>query len=587
MHNRIKLTLQPNNYEKLCFQTLKTNKYLSVRLIIYYLLKKTLCFFFLWQEIPQKLVKRVTNSLEVAVNIDQDTLEKKEQKPNRLIEILKAMFIPSESPLQTKRTDFLIRARKIGFKMIPQLLFPALPKLARDIWVFGEFFITLFQFLFALISTNYRTSVNRLFTGIYLTLSTINFILACIDAFLYFYELGSCRSIFESLKEMRNKKQKATANEIALEELQQEEIVELENKKVYYKWIRLSEKRKQQLNIWFELIRTILSELLIYPLIIFDLFDAVGIGFVDDKQNLSLFVIGSFYLVLAVYIARVAMSIMTLLTLRRLLLHSKTSPSNIRFILRFLIHIITQVIVHISCVIAVGIKIRQENSGDGESYNASPILWAVMIGGWVIPFLGVVSFFIVNYYWMQQFATGIYVEMISLLQTPSVAESLFQSKSEMSQETEERSKQFLEKMQHKKVQEEYENEVDTTSRFSKLIHPLKVPGFIFLCILYNLFLGTFLACLLLTYDNGNVSVVSLDEFEGIALVVLIIIITIANIHIMFLTIFSFVLIIIVFIIIALLPGMCAIPLFHALSIVVKKLRQSNEPSHNSEITSHE
>ena len=564
----------------------KTNKYLSVRLIILFL--KPYVFFFLWQEIPQKLVKRVTNSLEVAVNIDQDTLEKKERKPNRLIEILKAMFIPAESPFQSKRTDVLIRARKIGFKMVPQLLFPALPKLIRDLWVFGEFFITLFQFLLALISTNYRTSVNRSFTGIYLALSTINFILACIDAFLYFYELGSCRSIFESLKKMRNrKKQKETANEIALEELQQEENVELENKKVYCKWIRLSEKRKQQLNLWFELIRTILSELLIYPLIIFDLFDAVGIGFVDDTQNLSLFVIGSFYLVLAVYIARVAMSIMTLLTLNRLLLHSKTSPSNIRFILRFLIHIIAQVIVHISCVIAVGIKIRQENSGDGESYNASPILWVVMIGGWVIPFFGVVSFFIVNYYWIQQFATGIYIEMISLLQTPSVAESLFKSKSEVSQETKERSKQFLEKMQHKKVQEEYEHEVDTTNRFSKLIHPIKVPGFIFLCILYNLFLGTFFACLLLTYDNGNVSVVSLDECEGIALVVLIIIITIANIHIIFLTIFSFVLIIIVFIIIALLPGMCAIPLFHVLSIVVKKLRQSNEPSsHDSEITSH-
>ena len=539
----------------------------------------------MWQEIPQKLVKRVTNSLEVAVNIDQDTLEKKERKPNRLIEILKAMLVPSESFLQTKHTDVLIRARKIGFKMIPHLVFPALPKLARDIWVFGEFFITLFQFLLALISTNYRTSVNRSFTGIYLALSTINFILACIDAFLYFYELGSCRSIFESLKEMRNRKQKAT--DIALEELQQVENVELENKKVYCKWIRLSEKRKQQLNIWFELIRTILSELLIYPLIIFDLFDAVGIGFVHDKQNLSLFVIGSFYLVLAVYIARVAMSIMTLLTLRRLLLHSKTSPSNIRFILRFLIHIIAQVIVHILCVIAVGIKIRQENSGDGESYNASPILWAVMIGGWVIPFFGVVSFFMINYYWMQQFATGIYIEMISLLQTPSVAESLFKSKSEVLQETEERSKQFLEKMQHKKVQEEYEHEVDTTNRFSKLIHPFKVPGFIFLCILYNLFLGTFFACLLLTYDNGNVSVVSLDECEGIALVVLIIIITIANIHIMFLTIFSFISIIIVFIIIALLPGMCAIPLFHVLSIVVKKLRQLNEPSHDSEITSNE
>ena len=146
----------------------------------------------------------------------------------------------------------------------------------------------------------------------------------------------------------------------------------------------------------------------------------------------------------------------------------------------------------------------------GNHYSASPILWAVIIGGWVIPFLGAVSYFNVNYYWMQPFATGIYVEMLSLLQTPNIANSLFQRKSKLSLVAE-NSRHFLEKLQYKKMQEEYEQEVNTTSHFSKVIHPFKFPLIIVFCVLYNILLGTFFACLLLTYDNGNISVVSFRQ----------------------------------------------------------------------------
>ena len=249
---------------------------------------------------------------------------------------------------------------------------------------------------------------------------------------------------------------------------------------------------------------------------------------------------------------------LVLLTVKRLLSESKTTSSNIQFILRFLIPIIAQVIVHISIVIAVGIKVRQENHTRNH-YSASPILWAVIIGGWVIPFLGAVSYFNVNYYWMQQFATGIYVETLSLLQTPNIANSLFQRKSKLSLVAENsNARHFLEKLQYKKMQEEYEQEVNTTSRFSKVIHPFKFPLIIVFCLLYNILLGTFFACLLLTYDNGNVSVVSFDNYQSITLVILIIFITLGNTHIILLTLSVIVVTIIAVTIFSILPGLCIV-----------------------------
>ena len=521
------------------------------------------------QDIHPKIRHRVTNALKEAVDAINKANETQAEEPmesSRIKDCFKCLCFPNHSPFQKKTSKHLSNARIIGAKMIPTIIFPATPQLFRDTWVFFELLFAIIQFIFGLISTNYRS--NRLYNAFYISLSIVSIILSVIDAFLHYYQLGSCKLLFTRCKKRLNSNQEdlQVENDTKRKEIIMDDVTDTQMKRCCH----LSVTKKKLFNTWFEVIRTILSELLLYPLVILDLFEIVGNQRLRDQINFSLFIVGSLYFVLTVYIARVVISALTLLTVKRLLSESKTNSSNIRFILRFLIHIIAQVIVHISIVIAVGIKIRQENSA-GNNYTASPILWAVVIGGWVIPFLGAVSFFNVNYYWMQQFATGIYVEMISLLQTPSVADSLFQSKSEMSLE---HSKHFLENMQHKKVQKEYEQEVNTTSRFSKLIYPLKIPLFISFCILYNLFLGTFFACLFLTYDDGNVSVVSLDDYQGIILVIMIIFITLGNIHIVLLTLSIFVIMIIAVTILSILPGMCLIITFIALLTVAKQSRQT-------------
>jgi hypothetical protein len=65
----------------------------------------------------------------------------------------------------------------------------------------------------------------------------------------------------------------------------------------------MSDKWKERFDTWFELVRTILSELLLYPLIMFDMFSFITDAMYDvtktndpgNAQDFSFFVVGSFY----------------------------------------------------------------------------------------------------------------------------------------------------------------------------------------------------------------------------------------------------------------------------------------------------
>lgn len=478
----------------------------------------------------------------------------------------------------------LSRASNVGKTMLPKVVFPAAPKLFRDAWVLVELLLTVVQFIYAFISTDFQ--VNRLFNGIYISLSIINFALALIDGFYYFYELGSCMALYKACKK-RHKRQKKKLDYEALEdddgeydddtesdEEDMEAVAAGQASPRCFKVCRLSPKRKEQLNMWFEVIRSVVSELLIYPLVVLDLFGVISDPQMSDKLNFSFFVIGSFYLVLSVYIARTMTMILTLFTLKGLLSASDSGKKNVFFIIRFLLHSLAQIVVHLSCVLAVAIKIKQENDNNNGHYHASPVLWMVIIGGWCIPFLGVITFFMVNYFWAQQFSIGFFVELMALLQEGDVVETVVQGKDQTKAEADERSKKILERMEYKKVKDEYKK-VESTSQLSKLSYPIKVPLYILLCIVYNVALGGFFASLLLTSKNGHIVTVQFNDFKGIALAVIACVIAIANIHIIVISNLTLFVCLSVFFIVFFLPGFLAVPLFLGLMYIVR--RGSNPP----------
>ena len=436
----------------------------------------------------------------------------------------------------TELTPEMQQASQQGLDMIKTLVFPALPPILQDIWVYLELFISIVAFVLGAAST-FPIQDSHGYNICYFALATISMILALIDGFIYFFQLGSCARCIRDCRE----------NYIEPQQLEEQgETLEGHQKKCY----QLSEKRKETFNTWFEFGRNILSELLLYPLLIFDLFDFIAeqLYFPEgdrDRTDFSLFLIGGFYLILSVYIMRILMVAGSMISLSRIPgKNQATGRKSDTFILvRFCAHILGQVGVHLMIILVIGTKINNENSAaifndsnteTGSDHNdshvrASPFLIIAIILGWILPLAGVFAFFIVNYYWMKEFSIGFWLNMTSLLQGESFAETVFGGSGLSA--AEEKVQEFIEDSQYKEVKKQLIH-FKSTPVWIKFFYPARIPITAISGLLYDILLLAFIACLMLTYENGSVRlVVFTDDKKMTAMfVVSIIVIIIANIQ---------------------------------------------------------
>ena len=196
----------------------------------------------------------------------------------------------------------------------------------------------------------------------------------------------------------------------------------------------MPEKWLTRLNQFFEVVRSILSELFLYPVLMCDLIDMIALGGAapqntEQRTSLALFSIGSFYLILAVYIMRLVTVVGTMVSMLRLPLQATGGQRQyIKIMVQFCFHAVRQIFVHLLIILAVSAKIHNENPKfleDEDPIVISPFLWSALFLGWVVPLAGVLTFFVVNHYWTKEFSISFWVDMISLLQGQSFAEAVF------------------------------------------------------------------------------------------------------------------------------------------------------------------
>ena len=502
--------------------------------------------------IPKEVRKRATKALKAV------TLLKPEEEPTDTCNCqcrLRKKDKDTEPPLSTL-TPELKRASTQGWNMMKKVFFPSIPAVLQDLWVYTELGITLFAFIFGLIGL-FPIEGNAAFQIVYLTLTIISIILALIDANIYFFQLGSCaRGIRVCRKYIKKRKNRISDSD--KEELDNE----AEDDDVQQtSWYRLSPKWKERLSTWFEIIRTIASELLLYPLVIFDLFDFVtGAGYqpesAEDRVNFSLFVVGGFYLILAVYIMRVFMVAGAMSSLLKIPLTKKQSSDDggkyIDVIVKFCLHIIGQIVVHLMILVVLGAKIADENinpemnasnasdmSGSGmnsssqsSTIKASAFLAVAIAFGGVIPLIGIIMFFVANYYWMQEFSIGFFVNLVALLQGQGFAETVFGG--EGTAPSKELAQSFAERVNYKTVRKQLRR-FKSPPFHVKFLHPVRVPLAGISCFIYGATLVIFIVSLALTIDeNGIVSVAVFqnDSVLTATFVITTFCIIVANIHIL-------------------------------------------------------
>ena len=449
------------------------------------------------------------------------------------------------------------KASNEGLNMVKSIVFPSLPALLQDLWVYLELIISVIAFAFGLLDI-FPIEDGLAFNYSYFGLATISMILALIDGFIYFFQLGSCaRGIRACRKKLRERRGGGDEDDQNEEDLEDDDD---DNEEEQKKLCGLSKKWKERFNTWFEFGRNLLTELLLYPLIIFDMFDFItGAGYQPEgavgRTDFSLFVIGGFYLILSVYIMRIFMVAGSMLSLFRIPTNKAAGEgSDVSLLIKFCAHVLGQIIVHLMVILVIATKINNENRTISTSLNmtkegngtlmmgeeedsgmrASPFLITAIILGWIIPVAGVSAFFVVNYYWMKEFSIGFWVNMVSLLQGESFAETVFGGEGDAPKQ---KALEFVEKSQYKKVKKQLER-FKGPSVLTKFFFPARVPVTAISGLLYDIALLTFIACLMLTYDSGDGSVRLVifkdDPIMTAVFMVSVITIILANIHVLIL-----------------------------------------------------
>ena len=473
----------------------------------------------------------------------------------------------------TEITPEMQRASSQGWSMMKTIMFPVLPPILQDLWVYLELIISIAAFVLSVIG--FAQSEERSITdSLQVVLSSLSIILALIDAYLYFIQLGSIARGVRSCRKWWKKRRQTERDRELLEEVKEIEEYDIdggddklkecegEESDGERRWCcRVSNKWKDRFDTWFELVRTILSELILYPLIMFDMFAFITDAMYDvvddpsNAQDFSFFVVGSFYLILGVYVMRVFIVAGSMISLIRLPKYrdgekrasnsgNAISYSSSPILVVFCVHVLGQIAVHLLAVLAVSAKINNEhvtlsqlNNETGAELSlpkgSSPFLILAIVLGWIIPICGVLMFFVVNYYWMKEYTISFWLNMISLLQQESFAETVFGG-SGLSM-TKEKVMDFVEKSKYEKVKKQLKR-FKATSLWTKFFFPIRVPLAALCGLLYNIALLSLIACLMLTYisEEGTVKFVVFtgDNVMTTIFVISVAVIILANIHLL-------------------------------------------------------
>ena len=417
-------------------------------------------------------------------------------------------------------TPLLLKTSNQGLKLMVSFLNPSLPRVFRDAWVLIELAITLYQFVLSCVSL--AENHTEVFNIVYVAVAGIALFLSLIDVLIHCVQLGSFASLLLYIRSKVKSKSRKDPESIQ-------------------SCCLLGKKWRKRVNNSLEIVRNIISELILYPLLICDMFDFIASGSyrrtdAGEKINFSLFIVGGFYLVLSVYLARMLMLAFSLSTLRRIPKSSShTQQTYVNLMIKFGIHVMSQMALSIIIIAAVGIKIRQENPNscsDGSCITASGYLIAAISVGGLLPLLGIFSFFFTHIYKVRVMSVSIWVDMVSMLQGESFTSVVFAK--EGVKKAKETAQNITKKLQLVEVRKQLKGVINTMPSWGKRLYPLRFPAFWAFGIFYALLLVSFLVTLFLSEPVEDFSSSLFEENLGLVAIIAGILLVMANIHLLFL-----------------------------------------------------
>ena len=417
---------------------------------------------------------------------------------------------------QLLNTAALTKGRRRGWDHFKEAIFPLVPDFLRVLWVFIELILVLVGLLFSI--TTLSLDQNEAFNIIHLVLAIISCILAMIDA----YETFRHSKI---LKKICCKKRTA-------EDINEEDGEDGDCKKCYSRCTDL-----------FDVMRVILSELIFYPLLICDVFEVItGRGFEGDSSGdrlgIALFVISLISMVLTVYVARIVVLVGVVInasavrTLPKDIADKDRQESGYDQVIKnsavyyqsfFCVYVILQMLTQVLMYIAIAAKIRYDNRHFYQDENTDERIFFtsyagyMIVAGYLLPFLGLFNFFIVTFYWSQQYPIGFRLDMLSIskmtnysitdLLNPKkmVKEKVDSLNEKASTEDSSKTEKFVAEFSKAFVPLKNDfKELFEKGFFEKFSYPFNSPALVIICFLYTVLQLAFILCAAQTMDEMGV-----------------------------------------------------------------------------------
>ena len=175
------------------------------------------------------------------------------------------------------------------------------------------------------------------------------------------------------------------------------------------------------------------------------------------------------------------------------------------FQLYFFYHVFGQMVAQVLMLIATGAKIQFDNrhllnpyNKERETIHVSSHLWYMLVAGYIMPVCGILTFFLVTYYWTQEFPIGVLIDMLQIL---GKADKLCPNDS-------------IEDWKEKfNTVEKYLNLAEMNKNFQKMqkghlchkfLYPFQSPLIVILCMAYiGCQLGFFICAAVTVDENGQ------------------------------------------------------------------------------------
>ena len=473
----------------------------------------------------------------LAIEGPKSILDDKETCEEKCCEVCAARINGRKGLASVVELKSLRKAREVGKKHLKEKVFPLFSTYGRELWTYAQFLITVGLTLYSVIDLAASDpSRQTIVDFVSLGFSIVSCALTVLDigVTIYFHrcKLACDFGRYVSNRDKRNSEGNGETDS-ETKDVPEDDAEETDPESAQEQTCCNEGGHCDQCcklcckNKYADLVRMLLIEVFVYPITICSMFKLFfnilrDDGKVDARAGFSIVVFGLVVLwkIVTIYGIRTFVLCRTILAIQKFRKDGPVEKTARSFHIRFFVHVMGQMFSQVVMIVCVGAKMYYENRNfsTDNTVHISGFLWYMIIGAFVIPLAGVLTFAIANFYSVQEYPIGFFLDLLHTVvkkrgfgdaMSPSMKKNEKGKKSVklgMSKEMEEEAKRIAEK-----IESEF-TKIHNTNTLNKYGYVFQSPLLIALSIAYAGFLLAFAICCIL--------VPSSDVTGGVELVVL-------------------------------------------------------------------